>query len=177
MTEGQTRRAARAQRRAQRQAERDRRRAERAVARLVPGTRAPDVDPGTTIVTAPNEELRRRRTFKLLERAHMELVCSREAVALQLFGAAPGTDEHEALARRVEAFNDEIDDLRGLSDELLRQVHPLALDGDRLVELEGTLASARVVADASQRADALLGVAEQVLGAFDDALDGLDAPS
>lgn len=176
MTDGRTRRAARAQRRAQRRAERDRRRHERAVldpARLVAGGAGPGVgpDPGTTIITAPNEELRRRRTFKLLERAHAELVGSRESVALQLFGAAPGTDEHSVLARRVEAFNDEIDDLRGLSDELLRQVRPLALDGDRLVDLEGKLAEASAVADASKRADALLGAAQQMLGAVDDALD------
>ncbi len=125
------------------------------------------------MITAPHEELRRRRTFKLVERAHAELVCSREGMALQLFGSAPGTTEHAGLSRRVEALNDEIDDLRELSDELLGQVQPPALDGDELAALERAVATAQAVADGSKRAEALLASAQRVLAALDDALDEL----
>lgn len=120
----------------------------------------------------PAEALRRRRTFTLLERTHTGLVATREAAVLALFAAAPGTDHYDDLTREVEALNDEIDDLRELSDELLRQLQPLALADQRLAELEQTVAGAQALSNASQRAQALLGAARDVLVAFDDALDG-----
>ena len=94
----------------------------------------------------------------------------REAAALRLFGAAPGTDAHSVLTRELEALNDEIDELRELNDELLRQVSPLALADDRLTELERMIATARALSVASLRAQALLEAARDLLGALDDAL-------
>lgn len=173
-TTQESRKAARARRRTERKATRQRRRDEHDASKIAPGLTATPDDPaqGKGInVTMSGEALRREKTFKLIARTQTELVVCREGVSLALFSAAPGTDNYDDLGRQVEALNDEIDDLRELSDDLLRQVQPLVLSDDRLAQLERVVSTARELANASTRAKALLGAAKDVLTAIDDALD------
>ena len=159
--------AARAKRRVERKAARERRRSHREAARIAPSlTETPDDASGPNLL--PAQQVRRRRTFELLERTHAELVVARERRVLALLGAAAGTDEFMSIAREIEALNDEIDDLRELSDDLLRRVAPLDVADDRLAQLEQVLATAQALAHSSARAQALLGAAQQLLTALDD---------
>ena len=89
-----------------------------------------------------------------------------------LFGGDPIRRQLESYATRVEAINALEPELRELSDELLRKVAPLDLDEQRLGELEQLFAAALALASAAERGQALLGAAEQLLAAIDDALDG-----
>ena len=132
---------------------------------------SPDPDPGTTIITKPHEELLRRRTFKLVERCHAELVCSREGVALQLFGADPDNPEHAALRGQIDSLNEEVDDLRELSDELMRRSSSISLSNAELVHLEKKIAAAQSVANPSKRAQGLITASSLLLNAIDDSLD------
>jgi hypothetical protein len=158
-----SRKVARQRRRAERQAARAR--------RAVPGLlTTPDDAVVVTQAAMSAANLRRQRSFVLLERCCADLVAAREALSLSLRGAAPGTRAHSDLAREIEALNDELDELRELGDELLRQVKPLVVPDARLAELEGVLASARALGNASARAKALLGAAQRVLDALENAL-------
>ncbi len=175
MSSAESRKAARAQRRAQRKAARERRRRERLAAGLPDQLTATPDDPASGPASGPSllpsQQLRRERVFALLEGLHTELVGARERQVLAQLGAGPGTDEYAAIARQIEGLNDEIDDLRELSDELLRNVAPLEVADDRLAQLEGMLGAARALAEASARATALIGAAQELLAAIDDALD------
>ncbi|HLT40807.1 MAG TPA: hypothetical protein VK034_31235 [Enhygromyxa sp.] len=120
----------------------------------------------------PAELLRRRRTFELLETTCGELVAVRGRQVLALLLLAAGSDEHTRLTREIEALDDEIDDLRELSDDLLRRVAPLEIADDRLAQLEQMLSAAQTLANVAARAQALLGAAQELLATLDDALDG-----
>ncbi|HVI02970.1 MAG TPA: hypothetical protein VM869_29935 [Enhygromyxa sp.] len=171
MTQPPSRKATRAKKRGQRQATRDRRRRERDRDGLDPAlTGSPDHAAARNLM--PVAQLRRRKTFELLERTCSELVVLRERQVLELVSAAAGSDEYDRLAREIEALDDEIDDLRELSDELLRRVAPLDVADDRLAQLEQMLTTAQALANASARAQALLGAAQELLAAIDDAIDG-----
>lgn len=171
MSKQSSRKAARTERRDQRRAIRERRRNQRDAAGLDPSLTATPDD-----VAAPNlmpvAQLRRRKTFELIERTCSELVITRERQVLALVSAAAGSDAHAELAREIEALDDEIDDLRELSDELLRRVAPLDVADDQLARLEQMLSAAQSLANAAQRAQALLGAAQELLAALDDAIDG-----
>jgi hypothetical protein len=174
MNQQSTRKAARVKQREQRKAARERRRRERDASGLHSSlTATPDDIEARNLM--PVVQLRRRKTFELLERTCSELVVVRERQVLALLYAAAGSDEHDRLAREIEALDDEIDDLRELSDELLRRVAPLDVADDRLAHLELMLTAAQALANASARATALLGAAHELLAAFDDAIDGGDA--
>jgi hypothetical protein len=167
-----SRKAARAERRADRKAARERRRRERESAGLSASlTATPDDEDPSKPNLMPVQELRRRRTFELLERTHSELVGVRERQVIALFVAAAGSDEHTRLGREVEALNDELDELRELSDELLRRIAPLDVADDRLVALEQMLGTAQALANASAKSQALLGAAQELLAAIDEALE------
>jgi hypothetical protein len=167
MTREPPRKATRTQRRAEKQATRDRR-------RLNPRLTATPDDVAARN-PMPVAQLRRRKTLALIERTCSELVLVRERQVLASLSAAAGSDAHDQLTREIEALDDEIDDLRELSDELLRRVAPLDVADDRLAQLEQMLAAAQALANASQRAQALLGAAQELLSAIDDAIDGKDA--
>lgn len=176
MSKPSSRKAARAQRREQKKQARARRGQKRDAAGLNPrligspdDVAAPTVEPSNPM---PVDQLRRHKTFALLERTCSELVVARERQMLALDLAAPGSDAYDQLAREVEAINDEIDELRETNDELLRRVAPLDVPDDRLAQLEQMLANAKALADAAERARSLLGAAQQLLAAIDDALDG-----
>jgi hypothetical protein len=171
MTQRPPRKVTRAKQREERTATRERRRNERAAAGLRPSlTGSPDDVQAPNLM--PATQLRRRKMFELLERTTRELVLAREKQVLELLSVAAGSDEHDRLSREVEALDDEIDDLRELSDELLRRVAPLDVADDRLAALEQMLRAAQALANASARAQALLGAAQELLAAIDDALDG-----
>lgn len=162
----------RAQRRQERKAARERRRLGRAaagVARTLTAT--PDDKLGAPSLL-PAQQLRRRRTFELIERTCSELVAVRGREVLALLSLAAGSDEHARVAREIEALDDEIDDLRELSDDLLRRVAPLEVVDDQLAALEQMLTEAQSLANISARAQSLLGAAQKLLAALDDALDG-----
>ena len=172
MTEGaKPTRAARAERRAARRAERERDRQAEVLSKLIPGGAALDPNPGSTIITEPQQELLRRRTLKLLERCHSELVCCREGVSLALFGADPDSSEHASLRELFDGLNEETDDLRELCDELLRRLTSVALSNAELVHLEKKLAAAQAIASSTERGQALLSASAKLLSLVDDALD------
>lgn len=165
-------RVTRAKRRDERKAARDHRRREREASGISASlTATPDDEHGRPNLL-PAQQLRRRRTFELIERTCGELVAVRGRQVLALLLLSPGTDEHSALARAIEALDDEIDDLRELSDDLLRRVAPLEVADDRLAQLEQMLSAAQTLANVAARAQALLGAAQQLLAAIDDAIDG-----
>ena len=168
-------RAARARRRAERRAERERERQAEVLAKLVPGGVSLEPSPGSTIITVPQQELLRRRTFKLLERCHSEIVCCREGIALALFGADPDSDEHGSLRELFDALNDEIDDLRELCDELLRRITSLALTNADIVHVEKKLASAQAIANPTDRVRGLIAASTKLLSLVDDTLDDASA--
>lgn len=169
MTNGESKKAAREQRRKERRAARERRRNKRdaaGVARSLPD----DEVGGPNLM--PAEQQRRRRAFELIEQTCSELIAVRGRQVIALSILAAGTDEHSSLAREIEALDDEIDDLRELSEDLLRRVAPLELLDARLGQLEQMLTTAQTLASASARSKALLGAAQELLTALDNALDG-----
>jgi hypothetical protein len=166
-----SRKAARARHRTERKTARDRRRHDRAAGRLDPSLTATPDDTGDKSNLMPIQQLRRRRTFELLEQACSDLVAVRQKRVLELVSAPAGSDEHSQLSQEVEVLDDEIDDLRELSDELLRRVAPLEIADDRLAHLEQMLSDAQALANASARAQALVGAAQELLATIDSAIE------
>ena len=179
MKKTEQRRAARRRRRQQRRAERAKRirarkikrrerRRQRAARDDEPTPDAPE-HAGERAEAGAAE--RRQQALELLESAHSALVVSRREFVIELACASPGTDAHDQLARRCEAINDEIDDIRDQSDDLLRQVGPFSLPMSEVEKLDAALRSARKQAAAAERADALLGAAEGVLNMIEKAIE------
>jgi hypothetical protein len=167
-----SRKASRAKHRAERKSARDHRRRERDAAGLDPSlTETPDDAAGGPNLL-PVQQLRRRRTFELLEQACSDLVGVRQKRVLELISLPTGSDEHRRASEEVAALDDEIDELRELSDELLRRVAPLEIADDQLAHLERMLSDAHALANASARAQALLGAAQELLTAVDSAIEG-----